>query len=198
MGQQFALATSDMSCSRILLDELPLLAATLRLTGEDAIRVHLEEQLCEVITWKPFQRPGWTLGARTDPLPETGDGVWLATGTMIQALAIMLEVLPENSLDPQLLEAIRERISEEVLLTLHDWTNEIPWYVESQKINSNQWVVPASGMVIGAAVLGREELREAYNLGVAALTRSLGVAGRDGSLNEGFIYGMSWTSFLCC
>ncbi|WP_043589463.1 heparinase II/III domain-containing protein [Geminisphaera colitermitum] len=199
-AEKFALASSDMGAARTLLEELPLLAAAWRLTTKPALREHLEKQLREVSTWTPFQRPGWTLSARKDPLPSAGDGVWLATGTLLQALAITLDILPQNptatdALPSDLLVAVRQRMADEIRRTHHDWTARIPWYVQSQKVTSNQWVVPASGMFVAAAVLGRDQFPEAYQLGQDSLRRSLALAGDDGSLNEGHTYGMAWTSF---
>lgn len=192
---RFALASGDMAASRMALDELPLLAAAWRLTREPALLARLEEQLREIATWKPFQRPGWSLPHRKSPLPPEGDGVWLATGTLIQALALTLELLPAAALPSSLDAAVRSRIAEEIELTRSDWTAGVPWYVNGDKANSNQWVVPASGLVIGAAVLGRDRHAAAYQLGVESLRKSLALAGEDGSLNEGHVYGMSWTSF---
>ncbi len=194
-AERFALASGDMGASRLALDELPLLAAAWRLTGDTVFRDHLDRQLREVVTWRPFQRPGWSLPHRKDPLPPEGDGVWLATGTLIQALALTLDILPPDSLPPDLVAAVRTRLGEEVNLTLHDWRAGIPWYVNGDKANSNQWVVPASGLVIGATVLGRDRFADAWQLGVDSLRKSLALAGSDGSLNEGYTYGRSWTSF---
>ena len=192
---RFALASGDMAASRLALDELPLLAAAWRLTREPALLIRLQDQLREIATWKPFQRPGWSLPHRTSPLPPAGDGVWLATGTLIQALALTLDILPPGTLPAELAAAVRARLAEEVELTRSDWIAGVPWYVHGDKANSNQWVVPASGLVIGAAVLGRENHAAAYALGVESLRKSLALAGADGSLNEGHTYGMSWTGF---
>lgn len=192
---RFGLASGDMAASRMALDELPLLAAAWRLTREPALLARLEQQLAEVATWRPFQRPGWSLPHRRDPLPPEGDGVWLATGTLIQALALVLDILPAHTLAADIDSAVRNRMAEEVELSHRDWSTGVPWYVNSDKANSNQWVVPASGMVIGAAALGRENHPAAYALGVQSLRKSLALAGDDGSLNEGHTYGMSWTSF---
>ncbi|EIP98418.1 Heparinase II/III-like protein [Opitutaceae bacterium TAV1] len=194
-AEKFAMASADMGMSSKMLQELPLLAAAWRLTGREPLRDHLERQLRELVTWKPFQRPGWTLSARKDPLPARGDGVWLATGTLLQALAIMLEILPSDTLPADLDAAVRQRMAEEIRLSFSDWKDEVPWYVKSGKANSNQWVVPASGMLVGAAALGRDRFADAYRLGADSLRRSLTLAGDDGSLNEGYTYGMAWTSF---
>lgn len=194
-AEQFALACSDMSASRVMMEELPLLAAALRLNPKESLREHLRLQLQEVVTWAPFQRPGWTLGSRTGALPASGDGIWLATGTLIQALALTLDILPPGEISPELSAAVRQRMAEEITLTLNDWKAAVPWFVKLDKAGSNQWIVPASGMVIGAAALGREQFPEAYQLGVESLHRSLALAGEDGSLNEGYAYACGWSGF---
>jgi hypothetical protein len=194
-AEQFALACSDMSASRVMLEELPLLAAASRLVSEKPIREHLRRQLREIVKWTPFQRPGWTLGARQNALPPSGDGVWLATGTLLQTLALTLDILPPCEIPADLLAAIRQRMAEEITLTVNDWKAAIPWYVKREASGSNQWIVPASGMVIGAAALGREQFPEAWELGVNSLRRSLSLASEDGSLNEGYAYATGWSGF---
>jgi len=194
-AEQFALACSDMNASRIMLEELPLLATALRLAPTDAVREHLRRQLEEVVRWTPFQRPGWTLGSRKNKLPAGGDGIWLSTGTLLHALAITLEVLPPDALPADVLAAVRQRMAEEVNLTVADWKAAKPWFVKLDASGSNQWIVPASGMVVGAASLGRDRFSEAYELGVNSLRKSLSVASDDGSLNEGYAYATGWSGF---
>lgn len=198
LALQFGLASGDMAASRVMLDELPLLAAAYRITGSQKIQEYLVRQLSEIVTWDPFQRPGWTIASRRGAPQEGGDGVWLATGTMIQALAITLTILPPDVLPPDVDVAVREAIAREVNLTYDDWSRAVPWYVQSGKANSNQWIVPSSGLVIGSAFLGREKFAEAYELGVSNLNKSLQTVGSDGSMDEGYAYGLSWnlTAFL--
>ncbi|MGZ0655699.1 heparinase II/III domain-containing protein [Coraliomargarita sp. W4R72] len=193
-AERFALASSDTGTARRMLDELPLLAASIRLTGSASCQEYLVRQLREVVTWVPFQRPGWTIAHRSDPLPAEGDGVWLSTGALLQALAIMDEILPAGVLPDDLAVAVRTRVAEEVQLSYDDWMAERSWYVKKGAFNSNQWVVPASGMVIGATMLGREEYADAYQLGVSCLRQSMTVVGDDGSMSEGYTYAMTWTS----
>lgn len=193
-AERFALASSDTVTARRMLDELPLLAASIRLTGSASCQEYLVRQLREVVTWDPFQRPGWTISSRSNPLPAEGDGVWLSTGAILQALAIMDEILPPGVLPDDLNQAIRTRVAEEVQLSYDDWMAERSWYVRKRAFNSNQWVVPASGMVIGATMLGRDEYADAYALGVDCLRQSMTVVGDDGSMSEGYTYAMTWTS----
>ena len=194
-AEQFALASSDAGGSRYVLNELPFLAAAFRLTGSPAIRKRLVAQLEEITTWVPFQRPGWTLASRQGrPLPEAGDGVWLATGANIQGLALTLSVLPEGALPGDLKQRLDQALEREMKLIEKDWRAEVPWYVKQRKVESNQWIVPASGMVIAAVYLGRENYPEIYQLGVDCLRESLKTAGADGSMSEGHGYAFSWSS----
>lgn len=194
LAEQFSLASSDAGGSRYILNQLPLLAAALRLTGSPTIREHLIAQLEEITTWVPFQRPGWTLSARTSPLPPEGDGVWLATGASIQGLVLALSVLEPDAIPSDLRQRLDSALEREMKLIAKDWLAELPWYVKSRKIESNQWIVPASGMVIAAAYLGREKFPEIYQLGVDALRESLKTVGTDGSMSEGHGYAFSWSS----
>ncbi|QYY36108.1 heparinase II/III family protein [Ruficoccus sp. ZRK36] len=193
-AERFALASSDTGTARRMLEELPLLAAAIRLTDSEACKQHLIEQLREVVTWKPFQRPGWTIASRVNRLPEEGDGVWLSTGALLQGLAIMDEILPEGTLPEDLEQAVRERVREEIELTRSDWEAKRSWYMIKEAVNSNQWVVPASGMVAGAVMLGREEYQDIFDFGVECLRKSMTVVGDDGSMSEGYTYAMTWTS----
>lgn len=192
-AEPFALASGDMGASRILFEELPLLSGAYRITGSPEIEDYLIRQLQEIVTWKPFQRPGWTLPHRNDELPPEGDGVWLATGTMLQTLALVFEILPDDSLPDELEQSVRNRMREEIELTYENWTRKIPWYVQKEASHSNQWIVPASGMLIGALSLGEEDLQDAYKLGLESLAQSLSNTGSDGSMNEGYIYALSWS-----
>lgn len=198
VASQYAFAVSDAVSGTMMSEELPLLAAAYRLTSDPDILAYLELQLAEIVTWDPFQRTGWTIGSRIgkgEPAPAlTYSGVWLATGSMLQALSLMFEVLPTGALDATLESDIRTRMGEEIELTYHDWTNAIPWYtVGAGKPSSNQWIVPASGLV-AAASLDRATYVVEYEYGVAALMQSLDLTALDGSLNEGFGYGLTWTS----
>lgn len=195
LAEQFALASSDMVTASDALNQLPFLAAIYRLNQSPAILKHLTSQLEEIITWTPFQRPGWSLPHRKGtPLPEGGDGVWLATGTLIQALAITLDILPENSISVDLREKILQSLEREMKLIESDWKTARSWFVQQSKAESNQWIVPSSGLVIAACVLGRDKFPDAYALGVRNLAMSLKMCGQDGSMSEGHTYAFSWSS----
>ncbi len=195
LAEQFALASSDMAAARETLDRLPFLAAAYRLNQSESIRKHLVAQLEEICTWAPYQRPGWSLPHRRGkPLPEGGDGVWLATGALIQALAITLNVLPDEALPADLREKLLQSLEREMKQIEADWNSARPWFVKQSKAESNQWIVPSSGLVIAACVLGPEKFPEAYALGVKNLSMSLEMCGADGSMSEGHIYAFSWSS----
>ncbi|MGZ0655704.1 hypothetical protein ACWPKS_08865 [Coraliomargarita sp. W4R72] len=198
VASQYAFSVSDAASGTILSEELPLLAAAYRLTSDPDILDYLERQLEEVLTWDYFQRTGWTIGShlgKGEPAPSlVYSGVWLGTGSMLQALSLMFEVLPAGALPVDLEDDIKTRMGEEIELTYYDWTNEIPWYTKNGgKLNSNQWIVPASGLV-AAASLDRATYGVEYEYGVDALSQSLELTGLDGSLGEGFGYGLTWTS----
>jgi hypothetical protein len=195
LAEQFALASSDMATAREALDRMPFLAAVYRLNRSETVLKHLISQLEEIGTWTPFQRPGWSLPHRKGtPLPEGGDGVWLATGALIQALAITLDILPAEALPDALRDKLLQALEREMKLIEDDWKTARPWFVKQSKAESNQWIVPSSGLVIAACVLGREKFPDAYALGVKNLTMSLRMCGPDGSMSEGHIYAFSWSS----
>lgn len=189
----FGLATTDMTNARMLLDELPLLAAAYRFTGDESYRERLVSQLEEFSTWDPLQRRGWTLRVNSADFGKRQDGVWLATGCAIQALVIMLDLLPEEALSPDLREKLDELLKRELERSVSDWENKVPWYVKAQKIQSNQWVVPASGIALAALQLGKERFPKAYELAKNSLRRSLGSLSDEGAVSEGFGYAIDWT-----
>lgn len=195
LAETFGLATSDISGCRNIMSEVPLMAAVYRLTGSEAVKRRLIAQLEEVATWSPFQRPGWTASAmKEETLPADGDGVWLATGTLIQAICITLDILPEDTLPVALKDRLLGALERELRLIESDWKTAKPWYVKQGKAESNQWIVPASGLVIASTYLGREKFPEAYEVGVKALEQSLALTGADGSMSEGYTYAFSWSS----
>lgn len=189
----FGLASADVNNARLLFRELPLLAAAYRFTGQNKFRERLISQLEELSAWEPLQRRGWTLTTSSAPFRDKQDGVWLSTGCVIQALVVMLDLLPENSLPPELSEKINTLLKRELDRSVSDWNNKVPWYVRAQKVQSNQWVVPASGIALAALRLGRENNREAYELAKASLRRSLDCLGDEGAVSEGFGYAIDWT-----
>ena len=101
--ETFALAMSDMGACQIVAEELPLIAAAFRLSGDQSLLHRVLEQLTEMASWSPIQRPGWTLYAPGHRLPPNGkDGNWLATGLGVRAIADSLEILPAGSVPDEL------------------------------------------------------------------------------------------------
>ena len=186
--ESFALAMSDFSACATLAEELPLLAAACRLTGDEALKARLVAQLDETATWSPLQRPGWSLyhpGAR---LAEGGDGNWLATGCGIRAIADALELAPAGTIDEELNGRLRALLEKEVAGVVDDWRTARPWFVRDRNPVTNQWVLPTEGLVRACLVLGVDAHRDAYELGVSNLLEALDAHGAAGEFEEGFGY----------
>lgn len=187
--ETFALAMSDFAACRALADELPLLAAAFRLTGEPVFRDRVIEQLMEMASWSPLQRPGWTLyhpGAR---LPDGGkDGNWLATGVGIRAIVDTLEILPPDAVDTALRARLDALLEGEIAGVMDDWKTKRPWFVSGNNAITNQWVLPTEGLVRACLLLGVDAHRDAYDLGVKNLLQALDTHGAAGEFEEGFGY----------
>lgn len=193
-AQIFALAEADKSAGHTLAHEIPLLAATYRLTGDPLLLERLIAQLEELVTWDPLQRPGWSVINASVNLPQSGsDGVWLATGLGLVTLSQTLEILSEGSLPPELEAKIAEQIDREIKYSEHDWANKVSWFMKGNVAASNQWVVPSSGLVVAAA-MNLEKYRDAYELGVSNLLMSLSAIGEEGASSEGVGYAMHMTA----
>lgn len=187
--ETFALAMSDLGTAGTIARELPLLAAAFRLTGEETFRQRLASQLAEVATWSPLQRPGWTLYARGRRLPPDGqDGNWLATGLGIRAIADTMEILPPEALEGSLRAALEVLLRKEVAGVVDDWQTRRSWFIRADNPVTNQWVLPMEGLIRACLVLGVEEHREAYELGVHNLQRALEAHGPAGEFEEGIGY----------
>jgi len=187
--ETFALAMSDFAACNTLAGELPVLAAAYRLTRETAFLDRVIAQLDETASWSPLQRPGWTLYSPGHRFPADGkDGNWLATGCGVRALADTIEILPENSLDPALLQRVQELLEAEITGVVEDWQVKRPWFVRSDNPITNQWVLPTEGLIRACLFLGREKHASAYELGVANLLKSLDAHGAHGEFEEGFGY----------
>jgi hypothetical protein len=189
--EHFALAMSDMDANRTLADELPSLAAGYRLTGEPIFHDRVLAQLAEMSSWTPLQRPGWTCYERGCHLPPDGkDGAWLATGTGVRAIADCLELMPPDSIPAALHARLMRILKAEAAQVVEDWKVKRTWFSKRDDTRTNQWVLPTEGLVRACLVLGVEHHREAYELGVANLLRSLDDFGPDGEMDEGSGYGL--------
>lgn len=185
----FALAMADFAACNTLAQELPLLAAAYRLTGEQVFLDRVVAQLEETASWSPLQRPGWTLYAPGHRLPPDGkDGNWLATGCGVRAMADTLAILPEGALDTGLIERIHALLEKEIAGVVDDWEQKRPWFVRTDNPVTNQWVLPTEGLVRACLVLDVETHRDAYELGVRNLLRALDAHGVKGEFEEGFGY----------
>lgn len=187
--EHFALAMSDFGACRVLSEELPLLAAGYRLTGDPALKDRVLAQLAEMAAWNPLQRPGWSLyhpGAR---LPEDGnDGHWLATGVGMRAIADALEILPPSAVDAPLRDTLKGLLEAEITGVVDDWHTGRQWFVRANDAITNQWVLPTEGLVRACLVLGPDTHRDAYELGVKNLFQALDAHGSAGEFEEGFGY----------
>lgn len=187
--EQFALAMSDFGACGTLARELPMLAAAYRLTGEEAFRQRLLRQLREVATWSPLQRPGWTLYAPGNRLPEGGqDGNWLATGLGVRAIAETLEIMPAGSVERPLRLRLERLLEGEIAGVVDDWQAKRPWFVAGDNPITNQWMLPTEGLVTACLVLGVDRHRSAYELGVRNFLRALQAHGSAGEFEEGIGY----------
>ncbi|MBI5091086.1 MAG: heparinase II/III family protein [Candidatus Hydrogenedentes bacterium] len=196
--QQFAFAMSDFAACRLLDDELPLLAAAYRVTGEVVFRDRVLAQLEEMTAWSPLQRPGWTLFAPGNRLPKDGmDGNWLATGCGVRAIGNTLALLPGNTVPPALMAKFNSLLEAEIAGVVDDWNVKRPWFVRGNDPRTNQWVLPTEGLIRACLLLGTDKHREAYEIGVKNLLTALDAHGAHGEFEEGFGYaGFTVTSML--
>ena len=187
--EQFALAMSDFAACNALAQELPVLAAGYRLTNDPDILDRIVAQLEEMTAWSPLQRPGWTLYTPGNRLPADGkDGNWLATGCGVRAIGNTLDLLPEGSLSADLLDRLHQLFATEISGVVDDWNTKRSWFISSDNPYTNQWVLPTEGLVRACIVVGVENHRDAYELGVANLARALDAHGSRGEFEEGFGY----------
>ena len=195
----FALAMNDQHLAGILAQELPLLAAAWKLTGDPAFRSRLIDQLEETATWSPLQRAGWGMAGNAAPLPPSDGNTWLATGYGIRALADTLEMLPgDDDIPPALRARLHDLLRKEIATIVDDWKNQRPWFTHREgNPRTNQWTIPASGLVLACLAVGVDEHRESYEFGVGLLLRALEAGGPAGEFDEGFAYaGMTVNSAL--
>jgi hypothetical protein len=186
----FALAMNDQHLAGIVAQELPLLAAAWKLSGDEALRSRLLAQLEEMASWSPLQRSGWGMAGTAAPLPPTEGNTWLATGFGIRALADTLEMLPGDDQIPAALRArLHDLLRKEIATIVDDWKKQRPWFTHRDgNPRTNQWTIPVSGLVLACLTVGVDEQREAYEYGVAQLLRALDAGGPDGEFDEGFAY----------
>lgn len=187
--ETFALSMSDLFSNRTVAEEMPLLAAAYLLSGEEAFRTRMLEQLEEVATWSPLQRPGWSCFQKGLRLPPDGkDGNWLATGLGVRAIGDVLEILPGEAIPDALQRQLEELLEKEIADIVEDWEVERPWFVKEDNPVTNQWVLPTEGLIRACLLLGADRFPDAYELGVKNLLRALSAHGAAGEFEEGISY----------
>lgn len=186
--ETFALAMSDFGACNAAASELPMIAAAWRLSGDAKLKQHALDQLAEMATWRPLQRPGWTLYAPGHRLPKDGkDGNWLATGTGVRAIVITLDILGEAA-PADLRARLDDLLATEIAGVVDDWRTKRPWFVRTNNAITNQWVLPTEGLVTACVHLGIEKHEKAYELGAENLLRALSSHGKEGEFEEGIGY----------
>jgi hypothetical protein len=194
--ESFALSMSDFMMCWNLADGFPGVVAAAKLGGDADLRGFVAEQLSEITTWRPLQRPGWTVYAPGRRLPPDGkDGNWLGTGLGIRAIVTALEIMGDD-LDPKLREDLHSLLADEIPSIVDDWKSKRTWFVKSNNAITNQWVLPTEGLVRACLHLGVDEHREAYELGVGNLLQALSAHGAMGEFEEGIHYARFTTESL--
>jgi hypothetical protein len=145
------------------------------------------EMLEAVNQYRPLQRPGYTYGDESVPMRPDGDGVWLATAWGIDAIIEMLNALG-NDVPAELRSRLEMQVRDEVQRIAKDWADKRPWFVQSRKAQSNQWIEPSVALVKACLFLGDRDLLPAYELGAENIEAALSKLGADGSFNEGLGY----------
>ena len=182
-----ALALFDCTQTRFLFDDVVRLALAARFTGNIQYLNKTIEILHEVVKYKPFQRPGWSLGDDDRTLPPEGDGPNMATAWGIFAVVDILYIL-EDSIPKELKEQLKNNLREEIYGVVKGWANKLPWYVQSRAVMTNQWTDPTTGLIKACLYLGESEFISAYNLGVENIAASLNASAGDGAFLEGVTY----------
>lgn len=186
--ERFALAKSDAHLTTQVGRELPVLAVAYRISGEQVFLDRIVAQLTEMADWSPLQRRGWSLASTPNAPADLDDGNWLATGRGIQAITDTLEWLPPDSISPGLRSRLERLLESELASVVSDWEESRPWYVRADAAHSNQWILPMEGVVRAAVFLGPDSHRDALNLGIEGLLKSLDRQGDKGEFVEGLYY----------
>lgn len=171
-------------------------AVAARYTGDAKYINAVNRQLAELATWDPVQRPGWTLYTKGRSAKDMPDGRgWLATGYFMSSVIPAMVAMGKH-LDPKVEKAMKELLVKEVKGLVEDWKSGKPSHIKRRAYNSNQWMLPASALILATMYLGMDEFREAYDLGVWALAKSITTSGSDGSFMEGYGYSQTTTQII--
>ncbi|RRJ96157.1 heparinase [Opitutaceae bacterium TAV4] len=186
--EQTALSIGDADAARHLATHLPRMAAAAALTGDAGLAGRVREQLREMTTWSPLQRPGWSVNNSNPRLPEGGDGPWLGTGWAVRAMADAMALLPPDELPDDLRLSVIARFDAEISSIMADWQTTRNWYLRRQAAFSNQWALPIEGLIRASLVAGLDRHRDAYEYGIKQMLRSLDAQGPQGEFIEGLHY----------
>jgi len=183
----FALATVDCTQTNWLMTNGAMAAVAAKQSGDAARLQSCIAMLEELNKANPLQRTGWTSYDPAVPIPPDGDGVWLATGWGLTAIADMCMILGD-SIPPELRGRLEAQTREEIKRICVDWRDRRPWFVKSNYVVSNQWIEPNLGLIRACLFLGDPALLPAYNLGVENILASLAAQGDRGEFLEGVSY----------
>ncbi|NBX37554.1 MAG: hypothetical protein EBR10_10110 [Planctomycetes bacterium] len=183
----FALATVDTTQTHWMMTNGSMAAVAAKFSSDPVLLERALNILSELNKYQPMQRTGWTSFDPSVAIPADGDGVWLATGWGLTAMAEMCSILGD-AVPPELLAKLKEQAREEIKRICVDWRDRRPWFVKSNNSVTNQWIEPNIGLVRACLFLGDAELLPAYNLGVENLLASLAAHGERGEFLEGVSY----------
>ncbi|RYD38732.1 MAG: heparinase [Verrucomicrobiaceae bacterium] len=181
--ERFALSLSDANLNGTLSERLPRMAAAYSFGGDERILSHLVEQLTEMASWKPLERPGTTSTKRNLPYAP-----WLGTGWAVRAITGTLDILPPEAVPAGLGETLAGNMEEEIRGIRAAWKEQKLWYTRESSCYSNQWVVPNEALVLASIFTGLDKHREDYEAGVTNLLKSLDAQGGKGEFTEGGSY----------
>lgn len=184
----FALAKQDLRDTRKLQSNMEKLSIAFLATRDEQCLQKIVEQLSEVSTWKPLQRPGWSLVSVDKTLPPGGDGSWLATGYGIWSLVDTLSLL-KSDLPSDLVNDLTTLIECEATNLLKDYKQKKQWFLKAKGAPaSNQWVTFFSALVYASLFLEDDKFHDAYEIGVQNLVLTMNNLGTKGDCLEGSEY----------
>ena len=190
--ERFALSLSDANLNGGISERLPRMAAAYRFSKDEKLAAFIREQLTEMATWEPLERPG-TSSTRSnfDYAP------WLGTGWAIRGITGTLDILPEEEIPAELRAKLVARLESEIKGIREAFRQQKLWNTQERNAYSNQWVVPNEGLVLASILTGLEKHREDYETGVTNLLKSLDQQGANGEFVEGGSYAaLTLSSFL--
>ncbi|QYY36044.1 heparinase II/III family protein [Ruficoccus sp. ZRK36] len=191
---QFSLARTDIMVTAAVLSRCERMASAYVLSGDKAFLDHALEQMEELTTWDPLQRPGWSSYGKHGKY--TDDGVWMATGRGMLACVVFIDSLPPEAIPADLKAKMDALLKREIKYVVDDWKSEKGWFVKAKAVFSNQWVIPLSGLVGATAYLGLDEYGEEYEYGIQRLLETFNAEGEQGEFVEGMSYSIATMKLL--